>query len=303
MSRVNLCQFTICGHPWPHGDFSGSVFVLLSGYIDESYTGEAEPETFGLNCAVTTWGHWFWIECSWNNVIEKKNTELIAAGRKRVRRYHSKEISNFEGDFKDWTGPERTEFTSNLLSKGIDGAHLFSVGFTANLKQVAVDWPRVKFEGVQRFGYHAMMRLVMVRLETLIPEYYGSGSRILFIHERCSHDGTFLDAFNHYLKIRPEAKSLFTSITPMGWEDCIPLQPADFLAYEAMKEANRHRPGQKPRGRRGSLTAFLDLENIGVIWDEIPREEILRWKESVEEKDRARGSAHLNERFVEKPTE
>ena len=271
--------------------------MLLSGYIDESYTGEAEPETFGLNCAVATWRDWFWIETAWHNVIEKKNAELIAAGRKPIQRFHSKEISNYENDFEGWNGTERTAFTSQLLKKGINGAYLQSVGFTANLREVAADWPRVKFEDVMRFGYHVMLRLILLKLESLVPEYYGAGSRIILIHERCSYDETFLDAFNHYLQKRPEAKDLFASIAPMGWEDCIPLQPADFLAYEAMKETNRFRPGQKPRNRRGSLTAFLELENIGASCEEIPREEILKWKQSVEEKDRQRGKSYLNDRF------
>jgi hypothetical protein len=81
-----------------------------------------------------------------------------------------------------------------------------------------------------------------------------------------------LAGFKNYLEKRPESKSIFASIAPMGWEDCIPLQPADFVAYEAMKETHRHRPGQKARERRKSLTAFLDLPDSGASCDEIPRE-------------------------------
>ena len=116
----------------------------------------------------------------------------------------------------------------------------------------------------------------------------------MLIHERCEFDSVLLGAFNHYLSARPKAKTLFTSITPMGWEQCIPLQPSDFLAYEAMKETHRHRPGQKQRGRRKSLSAFLGLESVGAVCDEIPRKEILKWKDQVEERDRKRGMAHLN---------
>ena len=32
-------------------------------------------------------------------------------------------------------------------------------------------------------------------------------------------------------------KQHFFSITPMGWENCIPLQPADLMAFENMKES------------------------------------------------------------------
>lgn len=270
------------------------VFALLTGYIDESYTGEKEPVTFGLNCVYSTYPSWFWIEVGWNKVIAEKNCQLIQQGRKPIRRFHSKEISNFENDFEGWNGEERTDFTRNLLVQGIDGNYLHSVGFTANLKDVAEDWPRVKFEGVKRFGYHSMLRLIMVRLESMIPQDFGPGARISLIHERCPFDGVLLDAFNFYLEKRPKASSLFTSITPMGWENCTPLQAADFFAYEAMKESHRFRPGMKPRERRKSLSAALELETVGAMFDEIPREEMLRWKKQVEAKDRRRGKAFLN---------
>ena len=271
---------------------------MLAGYIDESYSGENEPETFGLNCVYATYSSWFWIEAGWNKVIDAKNKKLKEAGRDPVRRYHSKEISNFENEFRDWNNEERAEFTNDLLRLGINGNFVQSVGFTANLKEVAADWPRVKYEGVKQFGYHAMLRLIMLKLEGMIPKQFGSGAHILLIHERCGKfDSVLLDAFNHYLQARPEARSLFGSITSRGWEECTALQPADFVAYEAMKETHRYRPSQKERPRRKSLAAFLDLESVGAVSEEIPRREILLWKKKVEERDRKRGKAHLNEKF------
>jgi hypothetical protein len=270
---------------------------MLVGYIDESYSGEDEPETFGLNCVYSTYSAWFWIEAGWTKVIEAKNRQLEQEGRPTIDRYHSREISNFKNEFESWCDPERAEFTSYLLSHGIDGNFIQSVGFTANLKEIAADWPRVKFEGVRRFGYHAMLRLIMVKLEVLIPQRFGPGARIILIHERCEFDGLLLDAFDHFLRARPTANSLFKSITPMGWEGCVPLQVADFVAYEAMKETHRLRAGQKPRARRKSLSAFLEMDSVGAVCEEIPRNQILVWKERVEERDRNRGMAHLNEGF------
>ena len=265
------------------------VFAMLTGYIDESYTGESEPVTFGLNCVYATYQSWFWIESGWNKVIEAKNKQLEKAGRKPVRRYHSKEISNFENEFKDWDDTERAEFTNSLLVHGINGNFIQSVGLIANLKEIATDWPKVKRDGVMRFGYSAMLRMIMRKIELMIPAQFGPGARIILINERCSFDGVLLKAFNHHLNERPNAAKLFASISPMGWEDCIPLQPADFLAYEAMKEAHRYRTDGTPRKRRKSLTAFLGLESVGAVCDEIPRAAILKWKEEFEVLDRKRG--------------
>jgi hypothetical protein len=277
-----------------------AVFAMLAGYIDESYSGENEPETFGLCCAYAPFRDWFWIQSGWQKVIAAKNISLISQGRKPIQRFHSKEISNFEKDFANWTGDERSEFTGNLLSKGINGNFVQSYALTANLKQVADDWPRVKFEGVKRFGYDAMLRMIMIALEKRIPPVFGDGERIVLVNERCEFDGVLLDAFNHFRAQSPSKGKMFVSIAPMGWEDCTALQIADFCAYESMKEVHRYRPGQlKPdntmRERRKSLTAFLNLESVGGICEEIPPQEILRWKALVEERDRQRGRSDLND--------
>jgi hypothetical protein len=273
---------------------------MLAGYIDESYTGEKEPVTFGLNCVYTTYSDWFWIQAAWCRVLAQKNEALLAAGRRPIRRYHSNEISNFEGDFEGWTGDERTQLTKDLIAHALTGNFVQSMGFTANLKEVADVWPRVKFEGVKRFGYHAMLRLIMLNLENMIPEQFGRGACVILINEQCNYDAVMRDAFEHYLKARPEAQYIFSSIESKGWEECVPLQLADFLAYEVMKETNRDRPGQKQRQRRKSLSSLLELDHVGASSYEIPKEEILKWKFAVEEKDRKRGKQHLNDRFIDK---
>lgn len=282
---------------WPHlcADLRRSVFVIVAGYIDESYSGENPPLTFGLNCVLAAGSEWFWIENAWNKVLARKNKELEAQGRRKISRYHSVDLSNFAGDFKDWDGPERTDFTDRLLQHAIRGNWLLSVGFTANLKEIAEAWPRVMREGVIEFGYHAMLRYIMLKLVKYVPVAYGVGTEIILIHDRCPYDGVLLSAFNHFLKKRPEFASLFRSIAPMGWQNCVPLQPADFVAYEAMKETHRTRPGLRYRDRRLSLKAFLDIDTVGADCMEIPTAKVLEWKEQVEEKDRARGKAYLND--------
>ncbi len=144
---------------------------MLTGYIDESYTGENAPVTFGLTCVYSTWENWFWIANEWKKVIDAKNLQLVSEGRTKISRFHSKEISNFEDEFEGWTGDERSEFTNLLLFREISGNFVQSYGLTANLKQVAEDWPRVKFDGVRQFGYHIMLRMIMLKLETIIPPY------------------------------------------------------------------------------------------------------------------------------------
>jgi hypothetical protein len=62
------------------------VMPVLYGYIDESYSGENPPLTFGLTCVFTWFSEWPWMEMACKRLVEKKNTELIAQGRKPISR-------------------------------------------------------------------------------------------------------------------------------------------------------------------------------------------------------------------------
>lgn len=58
----------------------------------------------------------------------------------------------------------------------------------------------------------------------------------------------------------PKYLNKFASITPMGWETTLLLQPADFTAYESFKEIERL---SSNRDRRKSLKLILDLDSVG----------------------------------------
>ncbi len=53
---------------------------MLTGYIDESYTGENAPVTFGLTCVYSTWENWFWIANEWKKVIDAKKPPIGKRG-------------------------------------------------------------------------------------------------------------------------------------------------------------------------------------------------------------------------------
>jgi hypothetical protein len=90
------------------------VFVLITGYIDESYSGETPPPMFSLTCTMAMGSEWPWIEMAWVKCLEKK-ASLIAQGRKPISRYHSKDINNFRLEFQDWDGTERKDFCERLM--------------------------------------------------------------------------------------------------------------------------------------------------------------------------------------------
>ena len=262
--------------------FNERIFVVLMAYIDESYTGKAEPITFGLNCVYSSGADWFWITNEWQKVIQRKNGELLSAGRKIITRVRAADLNNYQGDFEEWCGDERTEFIQNLIHKALNGNFLSSVGFTANLQELGTIWPETKYEGVITHSYDMMLQLIMKRLAEYIPEQFGAGESVSLIHDRCPYDGVLLATFNKVLHSKPEWKSLFTTIAPKGWEHCVALQPADFIAYEAMKETNRLRPSEKQRDRRQSLSAILGLPHVMAICEEILPEQFREWRDAAQ---------------------
>lgn len=83
-------------------------------------------------------------------------------------------------------------------------------------------------------------------------------ARIALIHDRSAYDGVMLEAFNQQVADPNFAyKGCFTTLTSTGWESCIPLQPADLVAYENFKDAMRK---VNPRDRRTSLEMLIDLD-------------------------------------------
>ena len=52
----------------------------------------------------------------------------------------------------------------------------------------------------------------------------------------------------------------FTTISSMGWERCVPLQLADFLAYENLKVIERE---SASRPRRKSMELIVEMDSFG----------------------------------------
>jgi hypothetical protein len=61
---------------------SGRRFSVLAGYIDE--TEDKTKTLFTLSCLTGDYGAWFWIEQEWLKVLNAKNVELAAQGRKTM---------------------------------------------------------------------------------------------------------------------------------------------------------------------------------------------------------------------------
>jgi len=101
--------------------------------------------------------------------------------------------------------------------------------------------------------------------------------KYVLFHERCSYDTAYLEAFNQMMDDPTfNGKELFSTIAPLGWEDCIALQPADMIAYEAFKDALRK---FNQKDRRLSLEYLLQSSSFGGRAKQMTSENIKEWRE------------------------
>jgi hypothetical protein len=242
------------------GGFTGKVSVIVRGYIDESYDGRRPPRMFSLTCTFANTAEWPWIEMAWQKCLDDKNESLRKQGRQKIRRYHSVDLNNFRGDFEDWNGEERKEFCQKLIR--VFSRHYCGYeGYLVNLEELVGLWPETKDDPLD-FAYNNLLKFLMIEIgknmTKLLPGY-----KMNLFHERCPYDGVFLSAFNELMNDQTFTyRNCFTTIAPMGWEDCIPLQPADLLAYENFKEGLRQLPTEKPRERRAIMSEILSIEDF-----------------------------------------
>jgi hypothetical protein len=261
-----------------HRTFDSNLFMVLTGYIDEGFN----DEWFTLSCLVGWGSQWTWIELAFQNLLDKTNAALRTQGRPTISRYHATDCSNLKKEFRGWSRDEQIALTKGIVNI-VRNHPLFVVSYSINLKELVEEIPETK-PNPQGFAYVLLLYHLMVEIGNLLlnqPRY--AKDRIALVHERGSHDSALLEAFNQMKNDKTfQYRDRFTTIASMGWEDCIPLQLADLLAYENFKEAERS-SGQRPR--RKSLTSLLDLTNFGGRAIGLGREWMQQYKKVFDEMD------------------
>jgi hypothetical protein len=237
-------------------DFRKKLFAVLVGHIDDS--GSAKTHLLTLSCVVGHGGMWWWIEQAWLQVLQKKNAELKIQGRKQLSRYHAADCSNLKKEFADWTIPEQIAFTEQLIDRVFRRHPMWITSYTLDLRDLVAHFPEAK-ENPYGLAHVLLLHHIMKFIaDTVLADKRYIEDRILLIHDRSDYDAVLLDAFNQMKKDEKLVNhERFTAIVPMGWEDCVPLQPADLLAYGNFRTvAAGHR-------MRKDLRLIVDLDSFG----------------------------------------
>jgi hypothetical protein len=234
--------------------------LMFIGYIDDS--GSTESHLVTLSCLVGYAPTWQKVEQAWLDCLDKKNTQLKRAGRTEMRRYHAADCSQYYGDFKDWKPDEQREFTSCLI-KVFQDYPLAVSSYTLNLKDLIAEFPEAKDDS---YGATALAQIILfTHIVVFIADKVLSDPRyvddqITLIHDRSDYNAVLAEAFKHLKNDESFIhRDRFTTISPMGWETCVPLQPADLIAYENFKIVEREAAGVK---RRKSMELILNLDSF-----------------------------------------
>jgi hypothetical protein len=236
-------------------DFEKKLFAMLVGHIDDS--GSAKTHLLTLSCVVSHGGMWWWIEQAWLEVLRKKNEELKAQGRKQLSRYHASDCSNLKKEFEDWTIPEQIAFTEQFIKK-VFRHPMWLTSYTLDLRDLVAHFPEAKEDPYSLAHVLLLHHIMKFIADTVLADERYLEDRILLIHDRSDYDAVLLDAFNQMKNDETLVHhERFTTIAPMGWEDCVPLQPADMLAYGNFRTVAN---GQK---MRKDFELIVNLDSFG----------------------------------------
>jgi len=262
---------------------SRGTFVIYTGYMDESLT--VGQKLFTLSCLIASGKSWFEMERSWKLCLKAKNKQLKKEGRTLLRRYHASDCNGRHKDFEGWSVEEQIAFVKGLLAtfKRTRGVH--AVGYVLNLDELCEVFPetRERLEG----AYYVLTKFVMQTIgDDFNEQGGGTPARVTLFHDRTpngKYDGTMLRAFNHQIEDAnfPHAH-YFTTLAPLSWEDCIALQPADLVAFESGKYAER-------KIMRKSFEAMLDLPQFGIHTKMFTKDILQMMRDHMEEQKRLAG--------------
>lgn len=240
-------------------------------YIDESY----DQKTFVLSCSVGRSVQWTHFERAWAGALNKVNLKLRKEGRKEISRYHASDCAGFGNEFKGWNVEEQKALTASLI-EALRLVPMHSVAYTVFLDDLRSLW-RERFrinihrENLYEAAYFLTMQHCMMELGGYLYSL-NPYLRMTVIHDHSDYDGMMLNAFN-YIKytLNPPYAKVLSTIAPMSSKECLPLQLADFLAYEFFKDRSGEQHKGKSYNRRKSFALTLQT-GTGVRLSTLPKD-------------------------------
>lgn len=212
---------------------------MLTAYMDESYQDHKLMCVGGWLCNDSRWDK---ISSQWQMRIDYESRKSQKAGLSSVSRYKASDLESFHGDFEGWNLDRKKLLTKKLidiLGRGPSRDKLRKpIGIACGLKIPAIPDVLVNREKIFKTNWAAYRLCMIQNLITLADTMSAihPDDRVTVIYDRGPFGNAAQSAFESFKRTsqRPRADSVVT-MTPMGGEDCVALQPADMLAFEGRK--------------------------------------------------------------------
>jgi hypothetical protein len=222
----------------------GRLFCMMTGYLDES----ANNETIVCGGWIATDRQWDKIIPAWRSRIAYENRVSAKHDLPPITRYHANYCANLKKEFKGWTIKRQIAFAKTL--QDIMAARTSATKCTKHERPVIFGWgmstaefkkeiiPKATDAEVKHVCYTLCAIDCLKGIGQAMEQYYPS-ERITFIHDRGDLAVAAQQAFEAVREKYPQ----FVGLMPGGWEDFIPLQPADMVAYDLFKRISKRYTG------------------------------------------------------------
>jgi hypothetical protein len=200
--------------------------------MDESYNNR----TFCVGGWLASDARWNSLENAWKMRIEHERRISIKKGFPPISRYHASDCSNLLGEFdraKGWNKERQVLFCKRLFEI-IGNSGLIGIVIGGSRSDFIEHFSTDK-ESWQEGIYYLSTVMFLVELEIIMKRSFPR-EKVSIYYDRGKFGPWASRAFNSLKKEAPQiTKDRFVTIAPKDWEHCIPLQPADLMAYEGFK--------------------------------------------------------------------
>jgi hypothetical protein len=226
-------------------------------YLDESYNSA----TFAVGGFLAPAWRWRRIVSAWKARLDYESRKSAKKGYPPIKRYHATDCSNLKREFdekKGWSRSRQIRLTKRLCEIIEDGmpSGIVVGGRLGDVRNHFGPDEKAAKEAI----YDLCLRMILVIVAKEIGDRF-SDAKVKVTYDQSKDFGRVAKSAYEMLVFDPGAQFLPNFFIGMEGGDsrtCIPLQPADFLVYEGMKQLDGIRRGNDEI--RKSLVAVIGTE-------------------------------------------
>jgi hypothetical protein len=212
--------------------FNGRTIAAMTVYIDES----GSQRVFVIGAYLARVEQWNTFTERWAAILREAGlVEIGENGKERLLPFHMTDYENRQPPFDSWDNHKRVQVISQLIdtiNDTIDCALICRMPLA--LFEVAIP-PSIRKD--KKFLYMACFHSVYLKLLRLAK--LNSIERLPLVFDRNREVSNFVVGVDKWMrKLIPEVKDYIGTLAFEDKEYFLPLQAADILAYESMKNAD-----------------------------------------------------------------